>query len=59
MNASIGEGKLRDNTHAAQERRVVNGVDTRGCALANRGVDMWERKGRRAAKFSSLKPVLH
>lgn len=58
MTVSIGEGKLRDNAHAAEERRVVKGVDTCGCALAN-GVDMWERKGRRAAKFSSLKPVLH
>lgn len=59
MDVSIGEGKISDNARAAEERRVVRGVDTHGCALANRGVVTWERKGRRAAKFSSLKPVLH
>lgn len=59
MNIGIGEGKIRDNAHAAEERRAVRGVDTRGCAPANRGVETWERRGRRAAKFSSLKPVPH
>lgn len=43
----------------AEERRTVGGVDTRGCAPANRGVDTWERRDRRATKSSSLKPILH
>lgn len=37
MDVSIGEGKISDNARAAEERRVVRGVDTHGCALANRG----------------------
>lgn len=54
-----GKGKIRDNLHAAEERRVVRSVDRYVCAPPNVGVGMWARKGRRAAKFSSLKPLLH
>lgn len=52
-----GEGKIRDHVHTAKERRVVRSVDTHPCVPSTVGIGTWARKGRRAAKFSSLKPV--